>query len=138
MKIQDLEVKTVDKEKLIEFMKIELGENEELSVDNFAIFEELFGLDIDCCFWQIEHAHFEGKIQPVVEVTCRIKKMKEGGYSIRMDRPDFVKIIPLSDLFNMATTVKLTDFIRFNYNPRISANQNLLMKHIRESRTVSA
>ena len=138
MNIQDVTVKTVDKEKLIAFLQIELSENQELSIDDFAVFENLFGIDIDCCFWEIESHHLDSEIQPVVEVPCRIKTLKEGGYSIRMDKPDFVKVIPLLEYLSMAIDVKLTEFIRFNYNPRISANQNLLMKHIRQSRTVSA
>jgi hypothetical protein len=138
MNIQDLKVKTVDKEKLIDFLQISLSENEKLSIDSFAIFEDKFGIDIDCCFWEIHNEHFNNEIQPVIEIECRIKKYnKAGSYSIRMDKADFVKTISLADYFKMSSEVSLTDFIRFNYNPRIESNQRLLMKYINQSRSVS-
>jgi hypothetical protein len=134
MKIENLTVKTVKKEKLIEFLAIPLKENEELSIDNFAVYENLFGIDKDCCFWDIHNAMFDDKIQPVIDIECRIKKHNgEGSYSIRMDRADFVKTISLDDYFKISEEMKLVDFIRFNYNPRITSNQQLLMKHIRQA-----
>lgn len=138
MNIQDIKIFAVESEALEKLMAIELPENEKLSVDRFALFENKFGIDPDCCFWPLELAHLDNKIQTVVEIACRIKKYDDKGtYSIRMDKPDFIKLIPIADLLAIATTMNLVDFIRFNYNPRISSNQNLLMKHIRESYTVS-
>jgi len=42
----------------------------------------------------------------------------------------------LTDYLEMSKEVKLTDFIRFNYNPQIMGNQTLLMKYIRQSYAV--
>jgi hypothetical protein len=133
MKIENLTVKTVKRDKLIEFLAIPLNENEELNIDNFAVYEKMYGIDIDCCFWDIHDAMFDNKIQPVIDIECRIRKYnEEGGYSIRMDRADFVKTISLDDYFKIAEEVKLIDFIRFNYNPRITSNQKLLIQYIRQ------
>ena len=137
MKIENLIVKTVNTEKLIEFLAVQLNENEKLNIETLAVFETKFALDTDCCFCEIQNSHFDTEIQPVIDIECRIKKYNpDGSYSIRMDKADFVKTISLEDYFKMATEVKLIDFIRYNYNPRIIGNQNLLMKHIKASYAV--
>ena len=133
MKIQDIKVKVIDIEKLKAFLNVELEENQKLSIDKFAIFLYQFWIDTDCCFWEIHSGHFNNKIQPVIDIECRFKTYKpDGSYSIRIDKADFVKTISLEDSLSMATEENLIDFIRFNYNPRISGNQNLLMKYIRK------
>lgn len=134
MNIQDIKVKTVDTEKLIDFLGIILSENEKLQIDRFAIFENKFQLDTDCVFSEIQNFHLNNKIQPVIEIACRIRTYKpNGSYTIRMDQPDFVKVISVKSYLRLATEVNLVDFIRFNYNPRIIQNQQLLMKYIRNS-----
>lgn len=131
--IETIKIRTVDKEKLIDFLNIQLNENEELSVDSFGIFEDIYGVDSDCCFWPLYDAHIDSDFVRVIDVECRIKKMKSegGGYSIRMDRPDFIKTISLEDYLSISEEIKLIDFIRYNYNPRIEANQRLFMKYLK-------
>ena len=137
MNIKTIKIKKVDTEKLIEFLAIPLNENEKLSIDVFGVFENKFGIDTDCCFWEINKAFFDEKIQDVINIECRIKKYNDkGGYSIRMDRADFVKTISLEDYLKLSEEVLLVDFIRLDYNPRITGNQKLLMKHIRQSYAV--
>jgi hypothetical protein len=137
MKIENIIVKTVETEKLIDFLKIELKENQKLNIETFAVFENKFEIDPDCCFGEITKAHTDEKIDYVVNLECRIKNYKpDGSYSMRMDKPDFAKTMLLTDYLEMAKEVKLTDFIRFNYNPRIMGNQTLLMKYIRQSYAV--
>ena len=68
MKIQDIKVKVIDIEKLKAFLNVELEENQKLSIDKFAIFENQFGIDTDCCFWEIHSGHFNNKIQPVIDI----------------------------------------------------------------------
>ena len=136
MKIQSIKVKMIKTEKLEQFLAVELEENQKLSADSFAVFEDKFGIDTDCCFWELNKGHFNGKIQTVIDVECRIKKYKpDGSYSIRMDRADFVKTISLDDFLSISEEVNLVDFIRFNYNPRITGNQDLFMKYIRKTYT---
>lgn len=138
MKIQDIKVKTVSKEKLEQYLSVELPETEKLYINSFAVFEDKFGIDTDCCFWELNKAHFNNKIQTVIDIECRIRKYKsDGSYTIRMDKPDFVKTISLEEYISISEEVNLVDFIRFDYNPRISQNQSLLMKYIRESFAVS-
>ena len=138
MKIENITVKTVETEKLIDFLKIELKENQKLNIETFAVFENKFEIDPDCCFGEITKAHTDKKIDYVVNLECRIKNYKpDGSYSMRMDKPDFVKTISLEDYISISEEVNLVDFIRFNYNPRISQNQSLLMKYIREACAVS-
>jgi hypothetical protein len=133
MNIQSIKVKTVDTEKLIDFLGIILPENEKLEIDRFAIFEDKFQINPDCCFSEIVNFHFENKAQPNIQISCRVKKLRpDGSFKIRMDHPDFTKLISVESYNSLATEVNLVDFIRFNYNPRIMGNQQLLMKYIRE------
>ena len=135
MKIEDVIVKTVETQELIEFLAIKLNENEQLRIGRFAVFEDKFAIDTDCCFGKIQNQHFNDEIQPVIEIECRIKKRTKDGCSIRMDKPDFVKTISLKDYFKLSKEVALIDFIRYNYNPRIERNQRLLMKYINNTNT---
>ena len=133
MNIQNIKVKTIDTEKLIDFLAISLNENEKLSIDKFAIFEDKFQIDTDCCFSKIINHHINDQLCSMIEIECRIKKYNsDGGYLIKMGEPDFIKAISLKKYLEIAEEVNLTDFIRFNYNPRITSNQKLLMKYINQ------
>jgi hypothetical protein len=63
MKIETIKVKTVAKEKLIEFLAIPLNEKEQLSIDTFAVFEDKFAVDTDCCFWAISNKYHNNNPQ---------------------------------------------------------------------------
>jgi hypothetical protein len=135
MNIQNIKVKTVDTEKLIDFLGIKLKDNERLSIDSFAIYEDKFQIDSDCCFSEILKYHIKDQVYPMIQIECRIKKYdKKGSYTIRMDKPDFIKGISIEKYLSIATEVNLVDFIRFDYNPRIMGNQKLLMKYIKASK----
>lgn len=135
MNIENIEIRTVDNKKLIDFLNIQLEENQELHFDSFGIFEDKFGIDTDCCFWILQYNHINDKIVKTIDIEFRIKKLKPegGGYSIRMDGPDFIKTISLEDYLSISENIKLTEFIRYNYNPRIQGNQKLLMQYIKAS-----
>jgi hypothetical protein len=133
MKFENITLKTVPTEKLIAFFAVELPENEALDIPKLAIYEDKFWLDVDCCFNYLE-THFValGKFVKMIEFDCRIKKFNDqGGYSIRTDQADFVKQISLDDYLKLAHDVKFTEFVRFNYNPRIVDNQSMFMKHLK-------
>jgi hypothetical protein len=133
IKLEDITLRTVEKDKLYNFLDIILPENQKLHIDTFAVYKDVCAVDTDCCFWDIHEQHFDGKIQPVLMIECRIKKYdSEGRYSIRMDKSDFIKTVPLSDYLSISQEIKMTDFIRFNYNPRIESNQRLFLKHIEQ------
>lgn len=133
MEIREVVVNTVDEAKLEKFLKIKLGKNEGLDIERFAIYQNKFMISPDCCFGKLVRSHTDEGIIEVIDIECRIKKFnKEGGYSIRMDEPDFIKTIKLIDYLKISKKVLLTDFIRFNYNPRIEQNQNLLMSYIQK------
>jgi hypothetical protein len=133
LKIEDITLRTVEKDKLYNFVDIILPENQKLHIDTFAVYKDIYALDTDCCFWDIHEHHFDGKIQPVLMIECRIKKYdSEGRYSIRIDKSDFIKPISLSDYLSISQEIKMSDFIRFNYNPRIVSNQRLFLKHIKQ------
>ena len=132
MKFENITLKTVTEEKLIEFFAVELPEHEALHIPKLAIYEDKFWLDVDCCFNYLETHHVDGKLTKVIEFDCRIRKYNDqGGYSIRMDQADFVKQISLDDYLKLAHDVKFTEFVRFNYNPRIVDNQSMFMKHLK-------
>ena len=132
MEIKNITVQYVSREKLIDFLNIELKKDEKLVIENFAIWSDKYGIDIDCCFWELSNHHIDNEVKKCVEVECRIKRKTKDGYTMRMDRADFVKTISLKDYLSLAEDMQLIDFIRFNYNPRIISNQKLLMRYIRE------
>jgi hypothetical protein len=129
--IKDITVKTVEIEDLVKYLNIPMEDNCELVIDSFCIYEDRFEINKDCCFSMLNDSHHNNEIQKVIDIACRIKKYDgNGSFKIRMDKPDFVKTISLKEYVSMAKDVKLTDFIRYNYNPRITQNQGLLMKYI--------
>lgn len=130
MKIEDILVKTASKNEIIKLINIPLEKDQEIYFDNIAVYQDLYDIDPDCCFSQINQHLINGKIIPVLEIECRIKKRTPDGYTLRMDGPDFIAIVPLEDFLNIAEDVKLIDYIRYNYNPRIMRNQDELMKYI--------
>lgn len=132
MEIKNITVQYVSREKLIDFLNIKLQKDEKLVIENFAIWSDKYGIDIDCCFWELANHHINNEVKKCIEVECRIRRKTKDGYTMRMDRADFVKTISLNDYLNLAEDMQLVDFIRFNYNPRIIGNQRLLMKHIKE------
>jgi hypothetical protein len=132
-KIEEISIKTVDQNKLIDFLAITLNDNEELYIDKFAIYEDKWCVDTDCIFWPIQKKHIDGKIQSVLDIDCRIKKLTaERGWTLLIDMPDFVKSILLDDFIKISNEVKFIDFIRYNYNFRIRVNQSLFMKYINQ------
>lgn len=131
MKLEHITVQHVNTEKLIEHLNIELKENESLVVEKFAVWSDKYGIDTDCCFWEIVDKYIDTNVVKCIELECRIKKYDgNGGYRLRMDKADFVKTITLNEYLELSEDVQLVDFIRLDYNPRISTNQRLLMKHI--------
>ena len=131
MKLEHITVQHVNTEKLIEHLNIELKENESLVIEKFAVWSDKYGIDTDCCFWEIVDKHIENVVVKCIDLECRIKKFDgDGSYRLRMDKADFVKTITLNDYLELAVDVQLVDFIRLDYNPRISTNQRLLMKYI--------
>lgn len=134
MKIENITVQHVKKEKLIDYLNIQLKENESLVIENFAVWSDKFGIDIDCCFWEIVDKYIDNNIVKCIELECRIKKYDgNGSYRLRIDKADFVKTITLNEYLELSEDVQLVDFIRLDYNPRITQNQKLLMEYIRES-----
>ena len=132
MKIENITVQHVKKEKLIDYLNIQLKENESLVIENFAVWSDKFGIDIYCCFWNLVSKHIDNEFVMCIDIECRIKKHDENGSAtIRMDRADFVKTITLSEYLSIAEDVQLIEFIR--YHSRITQNQKLLMEYIRES-----
>jgi len=133
MKISEIIVKTVAVEKLIENLIFPLNDKYKIDIHPFCIYKDLFEIDTDCCFYELTSKLHDGKIQKVIEIAARIKKYKEdGSFTLRMDQPDFYISFPIDKYLELATDVKLVDFIRYNYNPRIMDNQNLLMRYIRK------
>lgn len=137
MNIHSIKVKVVTDKNLINFLKVKLNKNEELSIDSFALWEDKYCVTKDCTFWEVTDRWYNDKSNKVIDVECRIKKYNEtGGYSIRMDKADFICSITLKDYLSISTEMLLVDFIRFNYNPRIIDNQKLLMEYINEESKV--
>ena len=134
MNIKDIKVRTVNLDELIKYLSIKLPEKQELAIDKFAVFEDKFVIDSDCCFSHVEHYHIDNEIKSYIEISCRVKKFNDDkSYSIRMDRADFTKLISLENFISISHDVDLIEFIRYNYNPRITSNQNLLLDYIKQS-----
>lgn len=138
MGIEKIVVRRVCVEKLIAFFDVQLQENERLYFDDVAVWNDTFWISTDCTFSSVVDRHYDSKIHKVIDVECRVNKYKEdGSYSMRMDKPDFVKAISLEDFKSVSDEWFLKDFIRFNYNSRIISNQKLFMEYVREVVTES-
>jgi len=132
--IENIIVNHVSPEKLSAFLNIKLESNQKLLIEKFAVWSSTLGISTDSCFWHIMDRHQDNNtIVKCVDIECRIQKFtSENGYSLRMDKPDFIKTITLDDYLKLSTPLKLIDFIRYNYNPRIISNQKLLLNHIKD------
>lgn len=134
MKIDSIKVNVVSEKDLVNFLNVKLKHKEELSVEYFALWEDKYCITPDCTFWEVTDRWYNNKSNKVIDIECRVKKYNnEGGYSIRMDKSDFVCTITLKDYLALAKEVDLIEFIRYNYNPRIQANQKLLMEYINDT-----
>lgn len=132
MDIEDEMVMEVDKEKLKALLDVKVTEWQELDCRTFAIWEDKICVDPDCVFWDTEKKLISGKVLTVVEVACRFIEIDPQTKSKSFNTvPDFSADVEVETLKGISKEVRLVDFIRFNYNPRIMGNQKLLMKHIR-------
>lgn len=128
LKLKDMLVQVVDEKKLVEFLAVELPKNQELYLHSFAVWNNHFEVTPDVCFSEIYCHHFNGEIQPVLEIECQIKKWNEERTSYSVGGVDFIKVMALKDYLALSVEKKLTDYIRYNYNPRIMSNQRLFVK----------
>lgn len=134
MKIQDIKIQTVTTEVLKDFLNIKLEPKQELQVFPFAVWKDKYALDTDCIFWELQQEHVKETVETVLRVECIIKYLKDdGSYTVKSFKPDFIKTILLSDYLKLSKEIKLVDFIRFNYNPRIMSNQKLFMSYIKSA-----
>jgi hypothetical protein len=132
MNIESISVKKVERDILKESLKIPVTDNSLLEIRNFCVYEDAFCIDNDCVFWEIENKYFEGKVQKVISIPCWLHIVDSNGFQSTHYYSDFSADISLEAYLKMAERINLTDFIRYNYNPRIISNQRLLLKFISE------
>ena len=132
MELSQIMVDHVKPEKLSTYLSIDLPENQELTICNFAVMDSHFIIETDACFSEIGYPyHYEGKIQPVIEIVCFISHWNpDRTQCTNCINPDFIKIIPLEDYLQLSEKKKLIEFVRWDYNGRIKQNQKLLIEEL--------
>lgn len=132
MKIEDVKVFQLDKDKLTEKIKINsLKEQDELRIESIAIFSHHFDIDTDCCFSRLNNQLIDSEIKTVINIPCRVVTKNENGGMSFSAMPNFYITLTIAEFKEVANEVFLTDFIRFNYNPRIKKNQEMLLEYIK-------
>lgn len=129
-KIEDIKVRFIKSEQLEKILGIEVPINHRLNISKECVFEDAFMINTDCNFSNINTWHHNEEIQKCLIFDCSFDAKTETGYKIGVNR--FGKMISLTQFLLLASEMPLIEFIRFNYNPRIIGNQNLLMEHINE------
>lgn len=131
MNFEDIQVRVVDTEKLIELFGISVPENQRLKIQKECVFEDHFMICTDCMFSEIKQYHHKGKIQKCLLFECSFDtKTSENGWKIGTTR--FGKFMTYDEFLANSKLMPITDFIRHNYNPRIIENQNLLLEYIND------
>lgn len=107
--------------------------NKEIRVPKLeAVYDDNVIIDHDSCYEIVPNKLFEGKVQPVWEYPIKIIEKKEGGYSIPII-PTFYFSISIEKLKELCDVDKsLKEFIRFDYNPRITQNTREFLEAVNE------
>ncbi|MFB9055037.1 hypothetical protein ACFFVB_18295 [Formosa undariae] len=131
MGLENKVIQTVKNDKLIDFLNIKLNQNEQLMINSFAVLYGEWLIDPDSCFWPVCTRYENNEFIKYIDIECRIKKQNpDGSFRFRIDRADFIHSIKLTDYIYLSEQMMLTDYLRYNYNPRIIRNQNLLIEAI--------
>jgi hypothetical protein len=145
MKITDVKVRVLNLDKLINESGYKIPDCQ-LLLPNVALYENLFLIDTDACFSLIEKyiVNQDGGFYftQAIELNCRIEKIgstDSNGVtkSSISSKDDFNWILLIEDIEEFLIEKPLVDFIRYNYNPRIISNQNLLMEYINKSKKIN-
>jgi hypothetical protein len=126
--LEKINVWVLNTQQFIELFKIKVPINQRLSIKKECLYKEDFMIDIDCLFSEVEQHYHKSKIQKTLSFNCRFDTKSESGWLIGTER--FKKVITLKIFLEEAELLPITKFIRYNYNPRITSNQNLLLEYI--------
>lgn len=139
MKAENLMVKSINQELLIKHITklIPLQQDQEYMIEKSAfvlVDGKIINVvtDNECCYEILEKKLHNGMVQHVYEIGCRIKNLKDGGYSFPMT-VSFYFSISLDEVVEFLNSEEsLKDFIigRYNYNPRISSNTQNFLKFV--------
>jgi UTP:GlnB (protein PII) uridylyltransferase len=128
MNIENIMVYEVSQKRLLKKCKITLADNEELIVNQIAIYKDEYIIDTDCCFHDTTNEVIKTEIKKTALIGFRIARHHKNGYTLR-GAPEFYQRFFIEDLIKISKEVPLIEFIRYNYNPRIIANQKNFLSY---------
>jgi len=129
--LENVKVRVIDTEKLKEIFAINVPDNQRLVIRRECVFADCFMIKTDCQFSEIQLYHHKENIQKCLLFECSFDtKTSENGWGIGTTR--FGKFMTFNDFLHYSKLIPITEFIRYNYNPRIIGNQNLLLEYIND------
>ena len=129
--LEQIKVRVINTEKLKELFAIEVPNNQRLKIKKECLYENAFMICTDCLFSEVQQYYHKGKIQKCLLFECSFDtQTSQNGWSSGTTR--FGKFMTLTEFLTHSELIPLTEFIRYNYNPRIIGNQNLLLEYIND------
>ena len=129
--LEQIKVRVINTEKLKELLSIVVPDNQRLNIKKECLYADAFMICTDCLFSEVQQYYHKGSIQKCLLFECSFDtQTTENGWSIGTTR--FGKLITVKDFLIHSELIPITEFIRYNYNPRIKGNQNLLLEYINE------
>lgn len=129
--LEEIKVRVVNTEKLKELFAIEVPNNKRLNIKKECLYADAFMVNTDCLFSEVQQYYHKGNIQKCLLLECSFDtKTSETGWSI--GTTIFGKLMTLNEFLTYSELIPITEFIRYNYNPRIIGNQNLLLEYIND------
>ena len=129
--LEQIKVRVINTEKLKELFAIEVPNNQRLNIKKECLYADAFMICTDCLFSEVQQYYHKGSIQKCLLFECSFDtQTSEIGWSIGTTR--FGKFMTLNEFLIHSELIPITEFIRYNYNPRITGNQNLLLEYIND------
>lgn len=129
--LEEIQVRVIDTEKLKTIFRIEVPNNKRLCIKKECLYADAFMIDTDCIFSEVNEYYHKYHIQKCLLFECSFDtKLADNGWRIGTTR--FGTVMTLNEFLMNSTLIPITEFIRYNYNPRIINNQKLLLEYIND------
>lgn len=129
--LEEIKVRFIKTEKLEEMFGIEVPNNQRLKITKECLYADAFMINSDCMFSDVKQYYHKGTIQKCLLFDCSFDtRTSENGWSI--GTTTFGKFMTLNEFLLNSELMPITEFIRYNYNPRIIGNQKLLLEYIND------
>ncbi len=129
--LEHIKVRVPNIEKLKELFAIQVPDNQRLNIRKECLYADAFLINTDCMFSEVTKFYHKNNIQKCIILECSFDtKNSDDAWQIGTTR--FGHIITFNEFLVHSELVPITEFIRYNYNPRIISNQNLLLEYIND------